>query len=129
MKSRRWAKFSRSPFWPALLSAFVIPGAGQLFNGEWKKGLLLVVVSLGGTMWFFKVVGERLAHLFPGSPENWPQDPQVMREAVVTLVNQSPEMFFTFQIMIVLTWGFGIVDAYLTARGRKTSVRHAHDHD
>jgi len=30
----------------ALLSAFVVPGAGQIYNGQWLKGLVLAVVFL-----------------------------------------------------------------------------------
>lgn len=35
----------RSP-WKALLLAFFAPGVGQLYNGQWKKGLIMALVIL-----------------------------------------------------------------------------------
>lgn len=50
----------------ALLSAFVIPGAGQIYNGQWFKGIFLAIVFLIASVAFLipvtvAVVGYYLA--------------------------------------------------------------------
>lgn len=106
----------KSPIWPALLSALVVPGAGQIYNREFPKGFFLVTVSVGSFLWFSKVVTERLSLLLSGTPEQWAKDPIVLREALMKLINQNSDMFMTFQLLILLVWSFGVIDAYLTAR-------------
>ena len=106
----------KSPIWPALLSALVAPGVGQIYNRELPKGFFLLSVSIGSFLWFSKVVTERLSLLLPGTAEQWAKDPVLLREGLMKLINQNSDMFMTFQLLILLVWGFGVADAYFTAR-------------
>lgn len=114
-------RFGSSPIWPALLSGLVAPGMGQIFNREFLKGGLLLFASIGSFLWFSKTVTEALSLVLPGTPELWASNQQAFREAVVKVVQQNPNMFITFEILIVLVWVFAIVDAYLTARRRASA--------
>lgn len=120
-------KRQKSAFWPALLSALVAPGVGQLVNREYKKGMFLLLSSITSFLWFSKVLTERLSVLLPGTPDQWANDPNVMREALKKLMTADSEFFFTFQILILLIWGFGVLDAYYTARSLQTALPHPPD--
>ena len=71
MKSDRTAptRNSKSPAMAALLSLVLFGGAGQVWLGQWKKGLLLCVLSAvllwitGGLWgWFMFIIGAIDAH-------------------------------------------------------------------
>jgi uncharacterized membrane protein HdeD (DUF308 family) len=111
-------KWSASPLWPAFLSAVVAPGVGQFANREPGKGLFLLTAFLGSLFWLSKVVTDRLTALLPGSPETWATNKDALTNALRQLIEQTPDMFFTFQILIVVIWIFSIVDAYVGARHR-----------
>ena len=112
------SRFIGSPIWPALLSALVAPGVGQIYNREMTKGFFLLTTSIGSFLWFSKVITERLSLLLPGTPDQWATNQAALREALTRLITENSEMFMTFQLLIILIWGFGVVDAYLTARKR-----------
>lgn len=116
MVSRLRKRFGRSPLWPALLSGLVAPGVGQFANREYLKGGVLLFASLASFLWFSRAVTEALSLLLPGTPDQWKLNQTAFREAVVTIVGQNPGMFLTFEVLILLVWIFGIVDAYMTAR-------------
>ena len=118
MISRMKKRFGTSPAWPALLSGLVAPGLGQIYNREYAKGGLLLFASIGSFLWFSRTVTQALALILPGNPEQWATDKTVFREAVVKVVEKNPDMFVTFEVLIVLVWVFGILDAYFTARRR-----------
>jgi hypothetical protein len=109
-------RFGKSPVWPALLSALVAPGVGQFANREYLKGGVLLFASIASFLWFSRAVTEALSALLPGTPDQWKLNQDQFREAVVKIVGQNPSMFVTFEILILLVWIFGIVDAYITAR-------------
>ena len=116
MNKKILLRLSQSPVWPALLSAFVAPGVGQIFNGEFKKGLLLIFATFGSFYWFFKVVGERLALISPGGAENWYDNPAAFKTQLVKLFQETPEVFFLFYSLVILLVVYGVADAYITAR-------------
>lgn len=112
-KSKR--SLRKSPLWPALLSALVAPGVGQIFNREYSKGVFLLLASLTSFLWFSKTLTEQISSVLPGPPEQWALDQNLLRETIMKLVQQNAPMFFTFQILVLLIWGFGVIDAYLSA--------------
>lgn len=116
MASRLREKYGKSPVWPALLSGLIAPGVGQLVNREYVKAGLLLFASIGSFIWFSRTVTTALQPLLPGTPDQWRADPAVFREAVTKVVSGNAEMFITFELLILVVWIFGIVDAYLTAR-------------
>ena len=116
MASSLKKRFGASPMWPALLSALVAPGIGQFANREYFKGSVLLFASVASFLWFSRAVTEALSLLLPGTPDQWKLDQGAFKEAVVKIVGQNPSMFLTFEVLIVVVWVFGVVDAYMTAR-------------
>jgi len=116
MASSLKKRFGKSPVWPAILSALVAPGVGQVANREYFKGGLLLFASVASFLWFSRAVTEALSLLLPGTPDQWKLDQGAFKDAVVKVVGQNPTMFLTFEVLIVVVWVFGVVDAYFTAR-------------
>jgi len=112
-------KFFESPFFPALLSGLVVPGLGQIINREFKKGVLLLLASLTAFFWFSRVLTEQLSRTLPGTPDQWSRNPEAMKAAVVALVNEFPGWFVTFHLLMLVLWGFSVIDAFLTAKNLK----------
>ncbi len=119
----------KKPIWPALLSALVAPGVGQIANKDYAKGFFLLVSSLGSFFWFSKVITERLSMILPGSPEQWATDQTVLRNALMKLATENNDMFTTFQVLMLVIWSFGIIDAYITARRNLNRVEPPSDED
>ncbi len=115
MKKNRRRPLRKSPIWPALLSALVAPGIGQVFNRDYAKGIFLLLSSMTSFIWFSKVLTEKLIGVLPGPPEKWAENQDALREALMKLIQENAQMFFTFQILVILIWGFGVIDAYMSA--------------
>jgi hypothetical protein len=104
----------RPGFKAFLLSAFVFPGLGQLYNQERRKGVLLVLganLLLGVTLLVGLVLlcQEYLAVFYP-RPITW----NLVRLLIVDTVTH-PLFLIPFALLMAL-WGFAMVDA---ARGAK----------
>ncbi|HEY8102209.1 MAG TPA: signal peptidase I [Burkholderiaceae bacterium] len=91
---------ARKPLLAALMS-FVLPGFGQLYNGELNKAIWLF---LGFA--FLTVPGMALIALY--LPSGW----------------MLPTLLMSF-IMTLATWGYGIVDAWRSARSKQDYSTHA----
>lgn len=124
MASSLKKRYGASPIWPALLSGLVAPGVGQFVNREYFKGGVLLFASVASFLWFSRAVTEALSLLLPGTPDQWKLNQDAFRDAVVKVVNQNPSMFLTFEILIILVWVFGVVDAYISARRLATTPPH-----
>jgi hypothetical protein len=97
-----------------LLSAFVFPGLGQLYNQDRRKGVMLVLganLLLGLTLLVGLVLlsQEYLAVFYP-RPLTW----HLVRLLVVDTITH-PFFLIPFALLMAL-WGFAMVDA---ARGAK----------
>jgi hypothetical protein len=119
MASKLKERWGASAVWPAILSGLVAPGLGQLYNREYAKGGLLLFAFLGSFLWFSKTVTEAISLVLPGSPDQWTRDNAAFRGAILKVVQQNPDMFVTFEILILVVWVFGTIDAYLTARRQR----------
>lgn len=122
-------KYIGSPLWPALLSGLVAPGVGQIYNKDFKRGALLLIVFLGGFLWFSSILTEQLSVFISTPPETWMQDPEKLKVAITGVVSKNPDMFVTFYAMMILTWLFAVVDAYFSAKNPKPVVRALPDED
>src|ERR1041385_1934716 len=115
----RWlVKLSRRPIWAAFLSAFVAPGVGQIYNRDYKRGVLLLILSVGSFYWFSMILTEQLSTVLSGPPDTWMNDAVKFRGALLGVVQKNPGMFLLFYALIILTWLFGVIDAYLSSRNR-----------
>ncbi len=109
-------RFLNPALWPAMLSALVAPGVGQIVNRDYAKGALLLAASLGSFLWFSKVITEQISILLPGTPDQWIKDQPTLRAAILKLGEQNASMFLTFQLLILVVWTFGVIDAYISAK-------------
>lgn len=121
MASSLKSRFGASPVWPALLSGLVAPGLGQIYNREYRKGSLLLFASIGSFIWFSRTVTQAISLLLPGTPDQWTLNEGAFRGAVTKVVSQNPNMFVTFEVLIIVVWAFATLDAYFTARRLRRS--------
>ncbi len=108
---------------PVLLSVLLGPGMGQFYNKEYKKGAILVVVSLVvlivAGMWYFK-------NLQPYIPADVTQmDPlamqQIMTNAAGQISAKDGKILAVFEALLTVLWIYGIVDAYRGAKRKNAN--------
>ncbi|MFN0118135.1 MAG: hypothetical protein ACKVQC_07595 [Elusimicrobiota bacterium] len=119
MKRNKFYRLVRSPYWPALMSAVVFPGMGQVINKEFKKGIFLFIASFGSMAMFSRVVTDRLSFLLPGTPDQWTRNPDVFKRAMLEFVSSHKTLVFTFYALVFLIWVYAIYDAFVTAKQKK----------
>jgi hypothetical protein len=95
-----------------LCSAFVIPGLGQILNGELKKGLLV----LGGVFLLFimgviKMVQLIRAIIQPGHLETLSPD-----DIMARIRTEDPTMLWVILAVFAVLWLYSVVDAFLIGR-------------
>lgn len=92
----------------ALLSATVMPGAGQLYNRDWLKGALLIVVFLVASLALFVPLGYALAlyylELNQGNLAQSAKSLEFVRENTIN--------FILLGIACLLMYVYSIIDAY-----------------
>ena len=98
---------------PTLLSAFVWPGAGQLFNREFKKGWVLIGVSALVMVSFSLNLSVRLKDALPADTSK--VDMAMVRTALQQMM-ATPSMYFrTFNLLMSVLWAYSVVDAFVGA--------------
>jgi hypothetical protein len=98
---------------PFLLSAFIFPGIGQVYKGELKKGiflilstsLLLAVLVLGVVILYSYAYAEVLSRAT--SPEAI--EPDQLHGLLLQVITRPP-ILFTFGLLLA-TWVYAIFDA------------------
>ena len=100
---------------PVLLSAFVMPGAGQMYNKERAKGLVLIFLTLGVMAGFAIGLTLAMSQILP--PGMIPTELET--RAMVTRLSVEHATFFSaFGWLSLAIWGFAVLDAYWGARDR-----------
>ena len=106
---------------PVLLSFFLGPGMGQLYNKEYKKGVILIVASfvvlLAAGVWYFKAIQ-------PYLPSDMTTvDPQALQEILKNAAGQvSAKQGYILSAaegLLTVLWIYGMVDAYRVAQKRR----------
>ena len=106
---------------PVLLSFFLGPGMGQLYNKEFKKGVIMIVVSAGvlaaTCAWYFKAIHAYLP------ADMTTIDPQalepLLKNAAEQVSAKNGTMLSVSEALLMVLWLYGIVDAYLAAQKKK----------
>jgi NADH:ubiquinone oxidoreductase subunit K len=96
-----------------LLSAFLFPGIGQVYKGEVKKGvflilsasLLLAALVLGLVIFYSYAYAELLSQVTSVEAI----EPAQLHGLLLQVFNR-PLILFTFGLLLA-TWGYGITDA------------------
>jgi hypothetical protein len=103
-----------SPWVAALLSAILWPGAGQFYNREFKKGLLLTGLTLLLGASLLAGLGREVVRSLPPDPS--PFNPAQIRQMRDIILQANPRLYGTYTLLLTLTWVFSVVDAFLGAR-------------
>jgi len=102
---------------PVLLCLFLGPGVGQLYNKEYRKGVILITFSalilIWAVVWYFRAIQ-------PFLPTDLTAiDPQAMTELLKNAMQQvsakGAGILFFFKAVLILAWLYAVVDAYLVA--------------
>lgn len=101
---------------PVLLSALVWPGAGQIYNRDFKKGVVLVLLTFLAGVSLFMVAGMQIAQHLP--PDVSSIDAARAQTIADDIVKKNAGFFASFNILVLATWVFGIIDAFLGAKER-----------
>jgi len=115
---------------PVALSLILGPGAGQLYNREFKKGSYLIALSLvvliGAFAWFRQAMLPYLpADLTTLDPA---AVPSLVQNAVNHVVSSHSGVVFIYETMLSALWIYGVVDAYRVARRKQQDRRRASGH-
>jgi hypothetical protein len=101
----------------ALLSAFVWPGAGQLYNREFKKGALLIALTLVAAAVVMVATAAEVTRQLPGDIGDL--DADLVRTLPAQVLAARSGTLMVASLLLLAAWGYGIVDAYLGGRGRR----------
>ena len=100
-----------------LLSAFVFPGLGQLYNQDRKKGIFLVLAAnlLFGLLFLAGMVllSREYTAVFYPRPLTWEMFRLLLQDTV------SHPLFLLLLGLLLALWGYAAVDAAYHARPRE----------
>ena len=101
----------------ALLSAFVWPGAGQLYNREFKKGAALIGLTLLMAAVVIIATAAEVTRQLPADIGDLDADLIRTLPAQVLAARTGP--LLASSLVLLVAWGYGIIDAYFGGRGRR----------
>jgi hypothetical protein len=101
----------KKKFLAPFLSALVIPGLGQLVNGQIAKGSML----LGGVTTLFMIIVFKvffdITHALKSIPNpQW--EPELAGKVVMVLARQNHTVLFILMLVFIFLWAYSVVDAY-----------------
>lgn len=101
---------------PVLLSAFVLPGAGQVFNKEKVKGFVFMGLFFALSVALVVVTVWGILPLLP--PGGSPLSMLEIRALTTRLMVEKGTPIETVWWGLIAVWVYGILDAFLGARAR-----------
>jgi len=100
-----------------LLSAFVLPGLGQVVNRQFRKaGLLMAAVSLLFLALFFKVLYDLNKVLLSLPLEAFEKNPHPFSTVAQALSQQDNGLLRVLILLLTGVWAYGVWDAFSAAR-------------
>jgi hypothetical protein len=100
-----------------LLSAFVLPGLGQVINRQFiKAGVLMAAVMMFFLTLVFKVIydlNKVILNLPAGTLEN---NPRPLETVALALSQNDKTVLILLLLGLVAIWTYGICDAFIGAR-------------
>jgi hypothetical protein len=110
---------------PVLLSLFLGPGVGQLYNREYKKGSYLIGLSLfvviAAVVWFQKAAQ-------PYLPSELPTETEAVRKMFESIIQNviagHGRTLLTYQYILLGVWVYSVVDAYRGAIRKRQREAH-----
>jgi len=105
---------------PVVLSVLLGPGVGQLYNKEFKKGFIMIGVSIG-LLLAFSIWLSRAAFVYLPSDINT-VDRNVLRDIIQKhIITDHLVTFYTYEILLGAIWVYGVIDAYLGGMRRRAA--------
>jgi len=101
----------------ALLSAFVWPGAGQLYNRDVKKGAFLIGLTLAVAVAVIIATAAEVTRQLPADIGDL--DADLVRTLPAQVLAARSGTLLVSSLVLLLAWAYGIVDAYVGGRGRR----------
>ena len=100
-----------------LLSAFVLPGLGQVVNRQFRKaGLLIAAVSLLFLALFFKMLYDLNKVLLSLPLETFEKNPHPFSLVAQALSQQDNGLLRVLILLLTGVWAYGVWDAFSEAR-------------
>ena len=103
----------KSPFIALLLSTFIFPGIGQIYKGEIRKGIFLILAAslLMAVLVLSVLILYNYAYAAILSQATSPEaiEPAQLQHLLVKVITH-PFILFTFGLLLA-TWVYGIIDA------------------
>jgi TM2 domain-containing membrane protein YozV len=107
---------------PVLLCFFLGPGVGQLYNKEFKKGAILILLSFVALIvtgvWYFKALQPYLPSDLSAVDPAAMQD--LLRNAAAQVTAKEGYVLSACEAILMVLWLYGIVDAYLVSQKKRT---------
>jgi hypothetical protein len=105
---------------PVVLAVLLGPGVGQLYNKEFKKGFVLIGLSVVLLLAFSVWLSRAALGYLPSDIST--VDRAVLRNIIQThIVADHPVTFYIYEVLLALLWIYGIVDAYLGGVRRRAA--------
>lgn len=99
-----------------LLSAFVWPGAGQLYNREFRKAVVLIALTTLITLSFMIGAEAEILRRLPDDITG--VSFEQVRAAIKDVLDQRSDYVTAFNVLMLASWLYSVVDAYLGAKDR-----------
>ncbi len=103
-----------------LLSLFLGPGVGQLYNRQFKKGAYLMGLSLlvliGAVAWFRHACQPYLPANLPLTDRDALQT--LLQNAITHVVSTNSSTFYTYEGLLFALWIYSVADAWRGAQKR-----------
>jgi hypothetical protein len=100
-----------------LLSAFVLPGLGQVINRQFRKaGILMAAVSLLFLSLVFKLLYDLNKVLMALPAEALEKNPHPFVTVAQALSQRDKTWLIALLVMLMAVWIYGVWDAFITAR-------------
>ena len=106
---------------PVLLCFFLGPGAGQLYNRDYKKGVFMMVASLVvlivAGVWYYKAlqpfIPSDLTNVDPAALQ------QILQNATAQINAGQSRLLMAFEAALTALWIYACFDAYLVAQKKQ----------
>ncbi|OGR90158.1 MAG: hypothetical protein A2992_01365 [Elusimicrobia bacterium RIFCSPLOWO2_01_FULL_59_12] len=103
---------------PVLLAVLLGPGVGQLYNKQYKKGFILIGMSVGLLLAFSIWLSRASLGYLPPDINTINRD--LLRDIIQKhIVKDHPVTFYAYEAFLGVLWAYGIVDAYLGGMRRR----------
>lgn len=104
----------KNPLLAVLLSAFIWPGAGQFYNREFKRGILLVGLTLLLCLSFVIGAEKEIRQRMPADMTTF--DMAKAQVVMQDILKKNSDYVMTFNLLMFAAWLYSVADAYWTAK-------------